>query len=66
MNPKEFEAVQNLRIGIESAKENFALYTELYALTAKAKRTFFNACLEEEFTKEEALALTCEFKPFGV
>ncbi len=58
--------VQNLRLGISLAKENFELYTELYALTARAKRSFFDSCLQEGFSKEEALALTGDFKPFGV
>lgn len=66
MNPKEFEAVQNLRLGIASTKENFELYVELYALTAKAKRAFYDSCINEGFSEEQALMMACEFHPFGV
>ena len=66
VNLREFEAGQNLRIAIENLRENFSTLLELYALTAKAKRAFFDSCVAEGFSKEEALALTRDFRPFGV
>lgn len=65
MDFKQFENEQNLRIAIESIKDNLDLYRQMFDAVATLRREYYLKCVEQGFTPDEALGLATEYKPFG-
>lgn len=65
MDPKWFEMVQNAKLALQMAKDNWEIFEETARLKAKAKRTFYEECLRAGFRPDEALMLTMHHDPFG-
>lgn len=63
---EKFENEQNFRMAMEELDKLFPQMIEMFGFVAKLRREYYNQCIAQGFTSEQALTLTLNFKIPGL